>query len=113
MKLRKLTPAGLAIASLACVATLNVASADFAAGPAGATAQADAQQPVRLAQTTVATPKPKPAKKTKSLKVEHPKTNWLNPQPEPPMGSKKPVQGNNWLNPQPEPPRPDTTKKLQ
>lgn len=100
--------ATLAIAGFTCVAALNVASA---ASPADVTAPTGAQQPVRLAQATVTTPKP--AKKTKRLKVEHPRTNWLNPQPEPPMAGKKPVQGNNWLNPQPEPPRPDTTKKLQ
>lgn len=100
--------ATLAIASLTCVAALNLASA---ASPTGAAAQAGAQQPVRLAQAAV--PTPKPAKKTKRSKAEHPKANWLNPQPEPPMSGKKPVQGNNWLNPQPEPPRPDTTKKLK
>ncbi|TQF39233.1 hypothetical protein UNPF46_13815 [Bradyrhizobium sp. UNPF46] len=115
MKYRKLTSTALAIASLACVATLNAASAGISAGPGGASEQTGTQQPVRLAQT--ATPQTQSVKKTrtktKSLKVEHPKTNWLNPQPEPPMAGKKPVQGNNWLNPQPEPPRPDTTKKLQ
>jgi hypothetical protein len=105
------TSVALGIASLACVAALSVASAANSATPAGAASETGVQQPVRLAQTTVTTPKP--AKKTKKLKVEHPKTNWLNPQPEPPMTGKKPVQGNNWLNPQPEPPRPDTTKKLQ
>lgn len=110
MKLRKLAPVALALASLACAVTLNKAKAGIEAGLADATARAEAQLPVRLAQTTVATPKP--VKKTKSLKVEHPKTKWLNPQPEPPMAGKKPVQGNNWLNPQPEPPRPDTAKKL-
>lgn len=73
--------ATLAIAGFTCVAALNVASA---ASPADVTAPAGAQRPVRLAQATVTTPKP--AKKTKRLKVEHPRTNWLNPQPEPDGG---------------------------
>ncbi|MCS3727466.1 hypothetical protein [Bradyrhizobium betae] len=104
----KLILTALAITGVSCAAALNVASA---ASPTDATAPVGAQQPVRLAQATVTTPKP--AKKTKRLKVEHPRTNWLNPQPEPPMAGKKPVQGNNWLNPQPEPPQPVTTKKPQ
>jgi hypothetical protein len=104
----KLTAAALAIAGLANAATSSVASAGI---PAGATTQVGAQQPVRVAQATSA--QSLPAKKTKRLKVEHPKTNQLNPQPEPPMAGKKPAQGNNWLNPQPEPPRPDTIKKSQ
>lgn len=108
MKRCELTAVALAVASLACAVTLNVANADLSGGAA---TEAGRQQPVRLAQATAT--QPLPAKKTKRPKVEHPKTNWLNPQPEPPMGSKKPVKGNNWLNPQPEPPRPDTTKKLQ
>jgi hypothetical protein len=106
MKYRKLVPAALAIASLACVATLNLADAANSPGEADISARSSASQPVRLAEN-VAT------KKTKRKKIEQPQTNWLNPQPEPPMSGKKPIQGGNWLNPQPEPPRPVTTKKQQ
>lgn len=108
MKVRDLS-AAVAIAGLACVTALAVASAANAPGPSAATVQAGAQQPIRLADTV--TTQAQSAKK-KHLKVEHPKTNWLNPQPEPPMAGKKPAQGDTWLNPQPEPPRPVTTKKL-
>lgn len=103
------TVAALAIA--ACIGAPNPADAALTPAPDAIAVQPVAQQSVQLAQA--ATTATTTTKKTKRLKVEHPKTNWLNPQPEPPMTGKKPVQGNNWLNPQPEPPRPDTTKKLQ
>jgi hypothetical protein len=103
-----------AIAGFVLVATLDVASASPSTGSAGASAWFGSQQLVRLAEMEVVT-KPKHVKRTKRPhRVERgPGTNWLNPQPDPPMSAKKPVQGGNWLNPQPEPPRPDTaTKKL-
>lgn len=103
------TVAALAIA--ACIGAPNPADAALTPAPDAIAVQPVAQHSVQLAQA--ATTATTTTKKTKRLKVEHPKTNWLNPQPEPPMTGKKPVQGNNWLNPQPEPPRPDTTKKLQ
>lgn len=104
MKCRKLAPAALTFASFACVATLNLADAANSTG--AVSARSSASQPVRFAEAVA-------AKKTKRKKIEQPQTNWLNPQPEPPMSGKKPVPGGNWLNPQPEPPRPVTTKKLR
>lgn len=96
-----LTSAAVAIASLAWIASANLAHAATSTGPAAASAVRASQDPVRLAANT------------KRKKIEQPQTNWLNPQPEPPMSGTKPVQGGTWLNPQPEPPRPATTKKLQ
>jgi len=102
------------IAGLALTAAFNVASAKIStAPPAGNSARFGSQQAIRLAEVTAAT-KPKYVKRTvRPHKAGRgPGTNWLNPQPEPPMASKKPGQGVNWLNPQPEPPRPVTQKKL-
>ena len=82
----------VAVLSLACAATWNVASA---ANSAGKSVQAGAQQ-------TAAAPT-KTKKKTKRSKIERSPTNWLNPQPEPPLPA-----GNS----KPEPPRPDASKKL-
>ncbi len=94
----------VAVASLICASTWNVASAAGSRAAAGNTVQAGTKSGATHTKTT---------KKSKRSKVERPQTNWLNPQPEPPLpASKTPVQGGNWLNPQPEPPRPDTTKKV-
>jgi hypothetical protein len=83
----------IAIVGLACAATWNVACAASVAGKA---AQADTQQ--------AATTPSKTKKKTKRSKIERAPTNWLNPQPEPPLPA------GNWSKP--EPPRPDASKKL-
>jgi|GEM_PF-3977871 hypothetical protein len=97
--------AAIAIASLACAGTWNVASAASSDGSAASSVQTGAQQS--------AATHTKAKRKTRRSKIERPQTNWLNPQPEPPSPvTQKPIQGGNWLNPQPEPPRPVTTKKL-
>lgn len=102
-----------AMAGFVLVATMDVAGASTSTGSAGASARSEVQQSVRLAKVLAVT-KPKYAKRTSlSKKPRRSEKTWLNPQPEPPMGSAKVNKGDTWLNPHPEPPRPDTgSKKL-
>lgn len=95
-----------AMAGLVLAATINVAGASTSTGSADASARFGVQHSVRLAEV-VAVTKKNPSHKA----LRRSGKNWLNPQPEPPMGAAKVNRGDTWLNPQPEPPRPNNRIK--